>query len=93
MLRFDCFKKQPHYHYDPAGRGETHNFHRDQIPDPLTWVMGQLSTQLPAMVEHAGYGPIAAAVDQPAVAADLARLRPDILRLYERAIKDLAVSN
>ena len=31
LLRFDCFVKVPHYHYDPSGRNE----HREQILAPV----------------------------------------------------------
>jgi len=92
LLRFDCFKKNPHYHYDPAGKSETHNFDCNEIPNPLTWVMRQLGTRLPALIEHAGYDDIAGVVDQAAIAEDLARLEPDIVQLHDRALRELAVA-
>ena len=24
LLRFDCFRKDPHYHYDPSGKNDQH---------------------------------------------------------------------
>ena len=89
LLRFDCFKNNPHYHYDPAGRGETHNLDRTKTPNPLVWVMEQLQTQLPSLIEHAGYMDIARTVDQSVVATELAKLERDIVQLHDRALKDL----
>ena len=44
------------------------------------------------MIEHAGFTEIARAVDQAAVAKELARLEPDIVQLHERALKELAAA-
>ena len=93
LLRFDCFKNKPHFHYAPGGKSETHNLDKTKTPSPLVWVMDQLQTQLPAMIQHAGFADIARAVDQAAVAKDLAKLEPDIVRLHDRALKELAVAN
>ncbi len=91
-LRFDCFMNRPHYHYAPGAKSETHNIDKAKTPNPLGWVMNQLRTELPAMIQHAGFAEIARAVDQSAVAKDLARLEPDIVQLHERALKELAVA-
>jgi len=91
-LRFDCFMNRPHYHYAPGPNSENHNIDKTKIPNPLGWVMNQLQTELPAMIRHAGFAEIARAVDQSAVAKDLARLEPDIVQLHERALKELAVA-
>ncbi|MFQ5903145.1 MAG: hypothetical protein ACE5JO_05585 [Candidatus Binatia bacterium] len=85
LLRFDCFKRNPHYHYDPSGKNEEHDMDKEKIPEPLGWVMTQLKTQLPAMIEHAGYGDIARAVDQNAMAQTLAKLEKEIERFKPSA--------
>ena len=92
LLRFDCFKKNPHYHFAPGGKNEQHKLEREKTPDSLRWVMTQLKTQLPGLIERAGYADLSRSADQAAVAKDLARLEPDIVRLHDRALKELAVA-
>ncbi len=89
LLRFDCFKNSPHYHYDPTGKGETHNFDRTKSPNPLVWVMDQLQTKLPALIEHTGYSDIAHSVDPSVVGTELSKRLPDIVQLYDRALQEL----
>jgi hypothetical protein len=48
------------------------------ISDPVRWTLEQLKTRLPSMVAEAGYGDIAKAIDQPAIAQSLARVEQDI---------------
>jgi len=91
-LRFDCFKKRPHFHYAPGANSENHDIDKTISPNPLGWVMNQLQTELSAMIQHAGFTEIARAVDQAAVAKELARLEPDIVQLHERALKELAAA-
>ena len=89
-LRFDCFKNKPHYHYDPEGKGETHDFDTTKLPTPLIiWVLDQLQTRLPALIEHAGYSDIALTVDQSIIATDLAKFKPEIVQLHDRALEEL----
>jgi len=91
-LRFDCFMNKPHFHYAPGGKSETHNIDKTKIPNAREWVMNQLRTELPTMIQHAGFAEIARSVDQAAVAKELARLEPDIVQLHERALKELAAA-
>ena len=44
LLRFDCFKNIPHYHYSPGGKNETHNLDKTKTTSPLVWVMDHLRT-------------------------------------------------
>lgn len=75
ILRFDCFDQTPHYHYgfsyidqpmvpiDTAAAG-----------DPLEWVCGRIEHRLPALLEKAQAGHLAACCDAGrlrAVAAEL----------------------
>ncbi len=87
LLRFDCFKKNPHYHYDPTGKNELHSFDRKKTPNPLEWVLAQLKCQLPAMIQHAGYAGIARATDQGLVANGLEKMEGDIHELQDLALK------
>ncbi len=91
-LRFDCFMNKPHFHYAPGPNSENHDIDKNQTPNALTWVLGKLKTELPAMIQHAGYHEIARTVDQAAVVKDLVRLEPNIVHLHQRALKDLAAA-
>ncbi len=91
-LRFDCFMNKPHFHYAPGPKSENRDIDKTKTPNALGWVMNQLQTELPAMIQHAGFTEIARAVDQASVAKNLARLEPDIVQLHERALKELAAA-
>jgi len=69
LLRFDCFRNHPHYHYDPMGKDERYNIDVTLIDDSLGWVLGQLRTELATMIARAGQPAIASGLDMPAVAA------------------------
>jgi hypothetical protein len=79
VLRFDCFKKTPHYHVGPSGKSPVHDMKNEGIEDPLRWTLDQLKTRLPSMVTEAGYGEIAKKIDQKAIADSLSRVEKDIL--------------
>ena len=79
ILRFDCFSKTPHYHVGSAPKSPVHDMNAEGITDPVRWTLEQLKTRLPSMVAEAGYGDIANAIDQPAIAQSLARVEEDIL--------------
>lgn len=82
ILRFDCFMKNPHYHYYiPEGKNEVHAMDKSEIPVPLEWTLTQLKTHLRAMIQHAGYGPAAMAIDQAALAAALSGAETKIVGL------------
>jgi len=86
VLRFDCFKKNPHYHYyAPEGKNEVHAMDKSEIPIPLEWTVTQLKTRLAAMIEHAGYDASAVAVDQEAVAKALSDSEKEIKGLEPSA--------
>ncbi len=78
ILRFDCFKKTPHYHIGPSGKNSVHDMKDEGIEDPLGWTLDQLKTRLPSMVTEAGYGEIAKMIDQEAIANSLSRVEKDI---------------
>lgn len=74
LLRFDCFRKKPHYHYDPTGKNDQRFLQKDDVPDAIAWTIEQLGHNLEKMMRTAGYDSVAAKVDQAAVAAVL----PDV---------------
>lgn len=68
LLRFDCFRKDPHYHYDPSGKNDQRHLDKADVPDSVAWTLEQLSQNLVEMIRTAGYGSVADRVNQAAVA-------------------------
>ena len=83
ILRFDCFKKKPHYHVGPSDRHPVHDMKEEGIEDPVRWTLEQLKTRLPSMVTDAGYEEIAKTIDQKAIADRLSQVEKDILAKRE----------
>ena len=67
LLRFDCFRKDPHYHYDPSGKNDQRHLDKADVPDSVAWTIEQLGQNLVEMIHTAGYASVAEAVDQTAV--------------------------
>ena len=76
LLRFDCFQKAPHYHYDPDGQNVEYKLDTLTMGDPIEWTLHQLRVNLSRMVLKAGYEPLAKKVDPQLVASALAKLEP-----------------
>ena len=74
LLRFDCFRKNPHYHYDPSGKNDHRNLDKASVPDSVAWTIEQLAQNLAEMIRTAGYAGIAEQVDEAAVAQILPEL-------------------
>ncbi len=55
LLRFDCFIKDPHYHYDPDGSNIM--FHLDPLTmgDALKFSLESIQQHLGAMIAKAGF--------------------------------------
>ena len=68
LLRFDCFRKDPHYHYDPSGKNDQRSLDKTSVPDSVAWTIKQLGNNLVEMIHTAGYASVAEQVDQTAVA-------------------------
>ncbi len=68
LLRFDCFRKDPHYHYDPSGKNDQRHLDKTSVPDSVAWTIEQLGQNLAEMIHAAGYSNIAKQVDQATVA-------------------------
>ncbi len=79
ILRFDCFKKKPHYHIGSSSKNPVHDMKDEGIEDPVRWTLKQLKTRLPSMVTEAGYEEIARRIDQKAIADRLSAVENDIL--------------
>ncbi|MBM2803991.1 MAG: hypothetical protein HW419_1884 [Deltaproteobacteria bacterium] len=78
ILRFDCFRKTPHYHIGASSKNPVHDMNAEGIADPVSWTLDQLKTRLPALVSEAGYEEIAKAIDQKAIAHRLSEVEKDI---------------
>ena len=75
LLRFDCFQRSPHYHYDPEQSDEQHQMKDEDIRDPVEWTLHRLERDLSEMIRRAGYGELADQVDPQLVAEQLHRIR------------------
>ncbi|MBI2297403.1 MAG: hypothetical protein HYU66_00375 [Armatimonadetes bacterium] len=69
LLRFDCFRKAPHYHHDPDGRNDVHNLTGKSVPESVAFTIAAVRDRLPEMIRTAGYDGLAEGLDEPAVAA------------------------
>jgi len=74
LLRFDCFRKNPHYHYDPSGRDEIHTLDRSDGIDPVSWTVDALKGRLAEMVRHAGYDEVADRIDTEALSSTIGEI-------------------
>ena len=74
VLRFDCFERQPHYHY--AWSKNDHYVPLDTAAegDPLQWTLTHLRTRLPAMLIRADAPDLARALDQRDIDAVLPKI-------------------
>ncbi len=80
LLRFDCFKRDPHYHFDPSGKDERLELSQEVIPDLVSWTLQQVRQNLKQMIRLAGYPHIADQVDPQAIA--------EVLPEVERKMRD-----
>lgn len=78
VLRFDCFRKSPHYHLAPEGE----DARRDLDPlsgDCLEWALEQIKSRMPQMLREAGFARLADSIDARALADGCDRIRGAIL--------------
>lgn len=75
ILRFDCFEKNPHYHYDPEGKNVQWKLDKITHGDPLTWSISQLRKNLKPMIQNAGYEQVAKGVSQDAIIKALPKIK------------------
>jgi hypothetical protein len=62
-LRFDCFEREPHYHYIHQDDHSNVVVRFDDVAegDPTRWTLERVRSRLPEMLEHAGATELAAA--------------------------------
>jgi len=80
VLRFDCFRLDPHYHMPPSAPGQL-QIDRASVGDPLEWALACTRDRLPEMIRRAGYADLADKLDPALLRAGAARVR----ELVERA--------
>ncbi|MGC8783361.1 MAG: DUF7700 domain-containing protein [Armatimonadota bacterium] len=85
ILRFDCFRYQPHYHYDPLGRDERVELAGYGMSDAILWTLKQLTYHLPEMLTQAGYPDVAAGVQPEAVREAVAQLEEHLTAVLPRS--------
>ena len=74
VLRFDCFRKAPHYHMPPSSP-EILKLDPATVGDGLDWSMAQIREHIPEMLATAGFTELSRDVDREALAADWTRVR------------------
>ncbi len=70
LLRFDCFRVAPHYHYGPEADDERLMLDLTAAGNSLDWTLNVFERgRLRSMIERAGYPAVASALDEAEVAA------------------------
>ena len=82
LLRFDCFRKRPHYHAPAENRAETKIDPVDH-GDGREWVFAQLATNSQGLLEEAGRASLSPEVDADALVDLAPRLRALVETLAE----------
>ena len=76
LLRFDCFRVAPHYHYRNANVRKNERLMLDYTAegDPLSWTLDKIRNRLPIMLIRCEAEDIARAVEQREVEAALPKI-------------------
>ena len=76
LLRFDCFKVAPHYHYRnaPAKKNERLMLDYTAEGSPLAWTLDKIKNRLPIMLLRCEAEDIARSIDQRDVDAALPKI-------------------
>lgn len=73
LLRFDCFEKDPHYHYDPDGKNQVLHLHPEF--DNEVWSVDHIEHNLKVMVRLAGYPEIAERINTDEIQSAVPKIR------------------
>jgi hypothetical protein len=68
VLRFDLFRKAPHYHQPPSADGQI-DIDVASEGEAFDWAMKIVREELPEMIEGAGFPELAASLDRGALRA------------------------
>ena len=82
LVRFDFFRKRPHFHVPAENQAET-KIDGARFGDGLEWGIDQITTRMKSLVEQAGFDQIAAEIDSAALAAGSSQLRGLVAGLAE----------
>lgn len=75
VLRFDCFKKAPHYHYAPMGKNINTSLDPAKLGNGQEWAMTQIRDHIPEMLQTAGFDALARQVDARALRQGWTKVR------------------
>ena len=79
LVRFDCFRKSPHYHAPAENKKET----KIASSESSEWVFERVSQDPVALLEEAGFRSLAEGLDLAALADAAPRLRTLVASLAE----------
>jgi len=86
VIAFDCFRKQPHYHYGPRNKNLRYYWDKTVVPDTLEWTLDVLKAgKLRAMIDAAGYPDVARDLDEDLVRATLPEIEAKARELQPKA--------
>jgi hypothetical protein len=76
LLRFDCFRVAPHYHYRNASAKKNERLMLDFTAegDPLSWTLDKIKNRLPIMLIRCEAEEVARAVEQRDIDAALPKI-------------------
>ena len=76
LLRFDCFREAPHYHYRNSTTKKNERLMLDFTAegDPLAWTLDKIKNRLPIMLIRCDAEDVARSVDQREVDAALPKI-------------------
>ena len=76
LLRFDCFREAPHYHYRNSTTKKNERLMLDFTSegDPLAWTLDKIKNRLPIMLIRCDAEDVARSVDQREVDAALPKI-------------------
>lgn len=80
VLRFDCFRRAPHYHLDPEYDDEQLGLDPAEARDPLAWALLQIRENIPDLLRTAGYEQLAVEVDATALQRGWVRVKEAVER-------------
>jgi hypothetical protein len=79
VLRFDCFRLDPHYHMPPSAPGQL-AIDRNAVGDPIEWALACTRDRLPEMIRTGGYADLADKLDPRVLRAGATRVRDMVER-------------
>ena len=82
LLTFDCFDKDPHYHYGPRAKNQRLYIDTAAIPDSIRWAIDLFKGgKLAAMCERAGYRDHAARLNPTMIIQKVAEVESVALQM------------